>query len=525
MNKITIDLAFIHRIQAGDGDAYNAIYEAYRGLALTWANQVVHDSHIAEDVVQEAFYHLQMKIAGLHDYSRFEAWFRTMVRRLAINQIRGTRNRVVASEIMPDAWTSRADERQAASIDPLEALLHTLSEEAYTHSLDVLSDQARTIMNAYIKDDSTPEQLANRFNLAKSNIYNIISRSRTKVNEERFREEIARLIGERRMRGQSRRMLLEAPAFSRPYSLLSVAVLEAVRYAGDHDWSLTDVMGITGEAFRLNVTAGCLWRDISTYDWSYAAYRSMERMGWQGTCFGRPGKGPVSPEQQARVLELIQQSIDDGYPAIVWNLCRNEFSFIYGYDDETRMLTHKSFRKEPLTCGYSDLGRSGDEPAIFVVVLHKKGVTPLTTDSIIDSIIDHARGKEPAIPGFSFGLEGYRLWIRSIENEYLDLKGHAYQVAILSESRQYAIQFLYQLSDTPEAAWMRDELLQAAGCYEKALAEIRLLYPSFPFGYSGSDGGLYERMKKGLQAALEAEEEGIGHLEAAITKKKFFSEM
>jgi hypothetical protein len=46
---------------------------------------------------------------------------------------------------------------------------------------------------------------------------------------------------------------------------------------------------------------------------------------------------------------------------------------------------------------------------------------------------------------------------------------------------------------------------------------LRLLYPAFPFGYGrGARAGSFDRIAKGLQAAYEAEKEGIGHLEAIL---------
>jgi hypothetical protein len=42
-------------------------------------------------------------------------------------------------------------------------------------------------------------------------------------------------------------------------------------------------MGISGDAFRLNMAKSCRWQGIPTFDWSFTAYRALERLGL--SCF------------------------------------------------------------------------------------------------------------------------------------------------------------------------------------------------------------------------------------------------
>lgn len=80
------------RMQAGDLEAFNEIVQAYRGHALQWAASIVRDEHLAEDVVQVAMLKMKEKAGDLKDPSKFIGWFRQLVRRTALNHIRGQAN-------------------------------------------------------------------------------------------------------------------------------------------------------------------------------------------------------------------------------------------------------------------------------------------------------------------------------------------------------------------------------------------------------------------------------------------------
>jgi hypothetical protein len=282
---------------------------------------------------------------------------------------------------------------------------------------------------------------------------------------------------------------------------------------GEPDWHLTDLMGISCDAFRLNMPDCCDWRSISTFDWSYAAYRTMERLGISGTCYGRPSRTFVPPEQQVRMLSIMQDTIDRGVPAIIWNMEINEFGFVYGYDDKSQTISYQGYNRVARTFRYDQLGRTGQEPSLFIAAVGKRVAPPASDSTVIGSIVDHARGKEPAIPGFAFGLQGYRLWLEAIMSERLDLQGHAYQVAILAEARQHAALYLERLAERSDTDERRLQLLEAAKCYSRVSDSFARLYPSFPFGYGSGRTDRLTDIQEGIRSAMEAETEGLALLE------------
>ncbi|QYR20755.1 RNA polymerase sigma factor [Paenibacillus sp. sptzw28] len=511
------ELELIKSAKDGDPASLTELINVYRAQGLRWAEAIVRDPYLAEDAFQEACLRVHRKLDGLNDASLFHAWFRRIVRHSAMNLIRGERNRIPLLADPNEPPYPDTISTESASVDPLFALISKETEQESMNSIDAVTNKkAQSVMKTLIAEDSSPKEIAERLQIAKSNVYNIISRSRNKANEERFRLEMNRYLTGRKQSALPGMKLLETPGLSRPYSIFSVALLEVLRYAGERHWTLTDIMGISGDAFRLNVTDRCHWRGISTFDWSYAVYQCMERLGWRVDCFGRPGRNQLSPEQQTKVLCLIHQSIDKGLPVIAWNIIINEFSLIYGYDDEDRFIVCRSFREKEVRCSYEQLGRNCEEPGLFVAALDRRMAGPASDRATLQALTEHVKGNDPKIPGFAFGINGYRSWLESIQNGSLDLLGHAYQVAILCESRQYARCFLESLGKRAKPERMRDAIMHAAHCYGRVNDSLRLLYPSFPFGYSGASG-INHSLADGLQKAMEAEIEAVSYLEYSLT--------
>ncbi|XEC94478.1 RNA polymerase sigma factor [Paenibacillus tarimensis] len=275
----------ITRAAAGDRDALTQLIAAYRQEAALWARDILRDAHLAEDAVQESFLRLAAKLPDLRNPERFRPWLRRLVRRTAINMLRGAENRTKPFGDLPESadpyLVSRPDE-------PLQEILGRESRrEAADRSSAALRGNAKRVMDA-MEEGLQPDEAAASLGIARSNVYNLISRSRSKLNEERFRMEVDRYLYSRRREGNPGRIVLEEPRFSRPYTLLSVALLEVLRYGGDTELPLTTIMGMTGDAFRIGISSGCDWRGLSTFDWSFAFYGAAERVGWSPDASGVP---------------------------------------------------------------------------------------------------------------------------------------------------------------------------------------------------------------------------------------------
>ncbi|MFS0726225.1 RNA polymerase sigma factor [Paenibacillus sp. 1P07SE] len=503
----------LSRIRQGDDAAYETIFNRYRAAAMSWAQSIVRDPYLADDIVQEAFIRMKEKLHQLKDEQKFAAWFRLMIRRMAINSIRGGESRrTIAIEEMPDPGPANR-----GSLDEIRQWHEQeASTELVRRSLAKLSKQARDVLYNAAHEEATPEQLAERYNIKKSNVYNILSRARLKVNDERFREEVAAYVLKREMHDHPSACMLPAPTYPKPYAFISAMIGEALGTADIVNFTYTELMGISAEAFRMNMPENCNWQGILTFDWSYAAYRTVERLGVSGVCVGRPQQTMMTPDIQLRMLSVIHGSVDRGIPAVIWNLEQNEMGFAHGYNDRSQEIHYKGYNGETRIYRYEQLGRQAGDRPVFVFGLRRRVSPPASENTVLRAIVEHARGKEPPLKGYAFGLDGYRLWLAGARGRTLDLSGHAYQVAILAEAREQAAAFLERLADRSPGADRSRQLLAAANCYKQVSKWFVQLYPRFPFGYGGSPANRWQDIQEGLQGARAAEEEGIARMEAIL---------
>jgi len=525
------DGQLVEASRGGDREAMDMLLARYRPRVVRWAEAVTRDSHAAEDAAQAALLRAAAKLGTLQDASRFAPWLRRIARRQALNAIRRSRRETPASDaasladVASDAARrrrSRDAEKSAAREnvlggpgifapnDPQELVAERAAlRELLSSATERLPSRPREILLDLARGADTEELMA-RHGVTRGNLYNLISRSRAKAGEERFRAALEAYLAARRREGRPASATLGEPARARPYSLFGVAAFEALRYAKDPPASLTEIMGATGEAFRLGVARGCSWRGISTHDWAYAAQLAMERLGREARLFARKRDAVDAPERGIQLLRLLHESVDRGVPAVVWNLEINEFGLVYGYDDGARTFAYRGHRRPASAWAYERLGRGREEPELFALAIGDRIAPPATDGGTIAGLIRHVAGDEPPMPGFAFGLNGYRLWLDAAERGELDPLGHAYQVAVLCEAREHAVAYLRLLAARANAPARRAGLTEAAAHYETALRSIRRLYPSFPFGYgvgTGNAGG--ERIAIELGAAMAAETEAL----------------
>lgn len=313
----------------------------------------------------------------------------------------------------------------------------------------------------------------------------------------------------------------------------AAAIHAAVSYTDKKHFSLVDVMGITGHAFRMNIETDHL--DVAgptMFPGGFLIRRNLCNLGFISNLSDTDK--PFAPDKVEKVLALIQQSIDNGIPAISYDLFTPEFGLIYGYDDNEQLFYAKDVSKEG-SISYSDFVENRDMLWITTINESLPHSKYETLRMALDMIVDHARGREwQAIfaGDYVIGLAGYNAWISCMQRRNADPFGNAYNIAVISDAREFAAQFLRELvirwnGENVVERTVRKLAAEAAPHYAKAAAaliEMRDLFP-FPHGGRPSDPAIADRAIERLQTAKEAEEHGVRILERLLDfMKGYWSE-
>jgi hypothetical protein len=315
----------------------------------------------------------------------------------------------------------------------------------------------------------------------------------------------------------------------------AAAIHGAITYTDKKQMTLTEVMGFTGHAFRMNIDPDTInAAGPTSFPGGYILRRNLCNLGFI-SCLADP-LAPLPPDKVERTIALVQDSIDKGYPAICFDLFTPEFGLIYGYDDELQLFYAKDASKDG-TLTYTEFANPKID-LLFVTTISES--LPHSKYEILrmalDMIVDHARGKEwTHVFGdkFAQGLAGYEAWINVMKLRRAEEHGNAFNMAVIGDAREFAARFLRQLafrwdgSNVVERT-VRKHAGDAAvhyGAVAAVFGQLRELFP-FPDGGQPKDPDTADRAIGLLRQAQEAETKGVEQLEQLFYfMKEYYSEI
>ncbi len=225
-------------------------------------------------------------------------------------------------------------------------------------------------------------------------------------------------------------------------------------------------------------------------------------------------------EKQKRAWENTKLAIDEGLPCYGWELDIPEYYVVYGYDDEGYYFSGPrcDFSKSPKP--WQELGNSQ------IGVLEMYSVKPgeaaddaRTVKEALGFALEHSKSPAKWIyPKYKAGLAGYDNWISALENGKAHRFGMAYNAAVWSECRNFAVQFLREAKERLGGK-LGEPFDEATRHYEAVAQELRKVSDAFPFPPTGEEIEDVHRRKaalKCLRAARDAEGSGLAELEKIV---------
>lgn len=151
-SKMLISIDQVKRLKEHDEGAYNDVYHTYYRLIYFLAFEIVKDSYLAEDIVQDAFVKLMGNIHLLNNDKNFHQYLITIVKNLAFNEIK--RKRDIPSENIEQVVESKDKDQ-------------SLFEDMH----DYLTKQENQVVIYKIIYECTIHQIAKITNISPSSTY------------------------------------------------------------------------------------------------------------------------------------------------------------------------------------------------------------------------------------------------------------------------------------------------------------------------------------------------------------------
>lgn len=167
------DLGLVRRHQAGDVAAFSELYALHYGRLVRFCRRLVRDSHVAEELAQDAFLRAYTAMDRLQGDRRFYPWLTVIARRLVIDHVRRD------ARVEP-----HADLEPAAAGAAEDVVVRRFEGGQLLTALDRVRDRHRLVLHLRDWEGLSYEAIAERLGLAPTAIPPLLHRARAALRRE-----------------------------------------------------------------------------------------------------------------------------------------------------------------------------------------------------------------------------------------------------------------------------------------------------------------------------------------------------
>jgi RNA polymerase sigma-70 factor (ECF subfamily) len=174
-----IELRLVRRLKAGDADAFETVYEAFRPRLFSFLARLSRRRDVAEDLLDETFLRLVTHAPGLADDTTLAAWLFTVARNLHASWCR---HRALDETRISDQTPSWPGPSRGET--PFESLARNEMELRLEKALARLSVRDREILLLVSVEELAPGEAASVLGLSAPAVRKRLQRARERLAEE-----------------------------------------------------------------------------------------------------------------------------------------------------------------------------------------------------------------------------------------------------------------------------------------------------------------------------------------------------
>ena len=176
------ELRLIHRVQAGDAEAFEALVRAHEKTVYNLALRMTGHPQDAEDMAQEAFLKAYRSLGDFRGESKFSVWLYRIVSNVCLDHLRRQSRRPASSLTAEDEEGESVqwdvpDESQS----PEKLLERKLTREAVQRGLAALPQEQRQILLLREMRGLSYEEIGEILNLEPGTVKSRIFRARKRL--------------------------------------------------------------------------------------------------------------------------------------------------------------------------------------------------------------------------------------------------------------------------------------------------------------------------------------------------------
>lgn len=170
-DKLHEDYELMESVKQGDKKAYESLVCKYRSSGILFANHIIKDEHLAEDVVQDCFARIYILRDKYKNTGAFKTYLYTMIRNRSIDYIRKQKYENNYSDI------DTIMDKNAKSTEQLYIEKESIKE--YYNQLSLMQDDYRQMIYLYAVEELSYEQIAKVMKQTKAQVKIKLYRARS----------------------------------------------------------------------------------------------------------------------------------------------------------------------------------------------------------------------------------------------------------------------------------------------------------------------------------------------------------
>lgn len=172
----------VTRLQAGEPEAFDRLYEKYQAQAYRTAVLLTGDRTEAQDVTQNTFVTVYQEIGKLREPAAFRSWFYRILANNATRSIMNRKREILQGD--QEISGERADERE----DIPDMLVHREECRRFHDCIAGMDEKHRTVLVLFYYNDFSVEQIAEIMGCVTGTVKSRLFHARKKL-EQRLRWE------------------------------------------------------------------------------------------------------------------------------------------------------------------------------------------------------------------------------------------------------------------------------------------------------------------------------------------------
>ena len=169
------DLLLVTKVLQGDRNAFAAIVDNHKDMAVSIAFNILLNQEDAEEVAQDSFVKAFKALAAFKGQSKFSTWFYRIIINTALNKKKGKKQQTIFLE------ESVYENLPAENDNLLSKAIRKQSKEQILTALSELSNSERICISLYYLEELSVEEIHEVSAISVSNIKVLLHRARKRL--------------------------------------------------------------------------------------------------------------------------------------------------------------------------------------------------------------------------------------------------------------------------------------------------------------------------------------------------------